>query len=108
MCFCTLAEPLYWLLCPLLPDREPDPGLDPELGLEPVLPLLLCSHSSCGVERVNERNYGLCFWFSFFLLFAHALRVYILDHCSRYSMSKPAEHGKWKKLDLCCFLILLP
>lgn len=44
---CTVAEPLNWLFLPLLPDRDPDPGLEPELGLEPVLPLLLYSHSSC-------------------------------------------------------------
>ncbi|TNN81776.1 hypothetical protein EYF80_007905 [Liparis tanakae] len=43
--------PVNWLFLPLLPERDPDPGLEPELGLEPVLPLLLCSHSSCGVDR---------------------------------------------------------
>lgn len=44
--FPFLAGPLNWLLCPLLPERDPDPGLEPQLGLEPVLPLLLWSHSS--------------------------------------------------------------
>ena len=53
-CICTLAGPVNWLFLPLLPEREPDPGLDPELGLEPVLPLLLCSHSSCRVERGED------------------------------------------------------
>lgn len=50
-CICTLAGPLNWLFLPLLPEREPDPGLEPELGREPVLPLLLCSHSSCAYEE---------------------------------------------------------
>lgn len=36
----TFAGALNWLFRPLLPD------LEPELGLEPVLSLLLCSQSS--------------------------------------------------------------
>ena len=50
---------MNWLLRPLLPERDPDPGLEPQLGLEPVLPLLLWSHSSWqgegGIEGGRER-----------------------------------------------------
>lgn len=57
---CTVAEPLNWLFLPLLPDRDPDPGLEPELGLEPVLPLLLYSHSSCRWWNQNTKQSRNC------------------------------------------------
>lgn len=42
----TLVDCLNWLLLLWLPDLDPEPCLEPDPGWDPVLPLLLWSHSS--------------------------------------------------------------
>lgn len=42
----TLVDCLNWLLLLWLPDLDPEPCLEPDPGRDPVLPLLLWSHSS--------------------------------------------------------------